>query len=820
MATPRIQRMKKEHIPKYFTRDEFVKPVYLSILRSRYYTQSWKSTEGQPTSVRRARAFAHYLDNMPIFIRPFELIVGYPEEDASAIPFTIESIDQSVIENYIEAGYCKKDEISEWHELIDYWEPRCLPSIMKNYVSESDWIVAAARNRYMEVLPGEYTSRTQPDHDTYLNWGLNKILHMLRAKLAHQEESWEESTGGTSAIDISNKINDLKAMIIAAEAVIRWANRYSKLARKMASEEKDEQRREELVQIAENCAWVPANPPRTFWESIQSHWLIFLAYHFVEILCHGTSLRTDQIFWPWYEKDVVINKTLSRDRALELMEELLIHVDELGRPLPVHRRRALQGVNLLGTYTIGGVKPEDGSDACNELTILVLDALDDLRLSHPDFKFRWHNKVNPRVWRRVVEVVRSGLGQPSIKNDQVVIDGLINHYGFTLEEARSWAVIGCISPGPTINQGTARRSAWAIRPAKALEMALFNGIDPVLGHETDDFKDDALFQALAENPQIGPRTGDASKFVSFEQLLDALRQQMRWQCQKSAALKTISEHLSTIYLKRPFSSCLFHRSLDACRDVMDIQEKGMPWANDPGIVDTVDSLVSLKKLVFEDKKYTMEEVLKALQANWEGHDEMRQDFINAPKFGNDDDYADDIAKWTYTMLADELAGVHDQSDASPMPSGLVVSRMFQLAPHTGALTNGRKLNDPLVDGGISPHAKYDRKGPMTAVLSASKIDARKQKANIFNQKLTPSSIAGEAGLQKFKSYIEATMDLGLDMIQFNITDAATLRAAQKNPERYSNLVVRISGYNANFIELNKFVQDSVIERTEHQLAED
>ncbi|GAI90264.1 unnamed protein product, partial [marine sediment metagenome] len=174
--------------------------------------------------------------------------------------------------------------------------------------------------------------------------------------------------------------------------------------------------------------------------------------------------------------------------------------------------------------------------------------------------------------------------------------------------------------------------------------------------------------------------------------------------------------------------------------------------------------------------------------------------------------------WTYDMIADEMCKIRDINEASPMPSGLVVSRMFQLAPHVGALTNGRRLGDPLADGGVSPHAGYDKNGPMAAVLSASKIDARKQKANIFNQKFTPASVAGESGLRKFQNYIEAAMDLGLDMVQFNIADAATLRAAQEQPEKYANLVVRISGYNARFVELNKFVQDSVIERTEHELV--
>lgn len=817
MPSPRIQEMLEKHVPKYFAGDEYIKPIYLSIIRSRLYTESWKQTEGQVTSIRRAKAYANYLDHVPINIRPFERIVGFYAEDQHALPITIESYDMRVIENYIDAGYTKPEDVDEWRELIEYWKPRCLAGIMKNYVPEREWNVAAARNRYVEVLPGEYTSRTQPDHDLYMKQGLNEILKVLNGKHQKLEKQWSESVGGKASIEIMDKLNDVKAMTLACEAVIRWAKRHAKVARDLAETEKDPERKKELLQIAEHCDWVPANPPRTYWEALQSHWLAFMAYHFMEILCHGTSLRTDQIFWPWYKKDVMDDQSLSRAKALELMEEFLIHVDELGRPLPPHRRRALQGVNLLGTYTIGGVH-EDGTDACNDLTVLILDAMDELRLSHPDFKFRWHPNVNSKVWRRAVEVVRTGLGQPSIKNDPVIIDGLMNHYGFTLEEARTWAVVGCISPAPTIHWGRARRDATSIRPAKALEMAFNNGVDPLLGHETPEFSKIPLFQELAKNPQIGPKTGDSDKFSSFDELLEAFRQQVRWQCELQARLKTLSEHLNNEYLKRPFTSCLYQRSLDACRDIMSIPEKGMPWANDPGKVDAIDALVGLKKLVFEDKKYTMKEVLQALKADWEGYEDMRQEFINVTKYGNDDPFADEIATWTYTMLAEEMCRVKDINEASPMPSGLVVSRMFQLAPHTGALPNGRKLNDPISDGGINPHPNYDRKGPMAAILSASKIDARKQKANIFNQKFTAASVTGEKGLKKFQNYIEACMDMGLDMIQFNITDAKTLKAAQKTPEQYTNLVVRISGYNARFVELNKFVQDSVIERTQHELA--
>jgi len=397
------------------------------------------------------------------------------------------------------------------------------------------------------------------------------------------------------------------------------------------------------------------------------------------------------------------------------------------------------------------------------------------------------------------------LGQPSIKNDQVVIAALMSCYGFTLEEARSWTVVGCIAPAPTLHWGRYRRDAWGVHPAKCLELALNDGVDPVdTGPGAIGFR--------------GLQTGDATKFETFDEVFEAFRKQFAWLGQKAAHIKAVAEDCNNKLLKRPLASCFFHRSLDACRDIMDVPEKGMPWVNIPGVVDAMDSLISLKKLVFDDKKYNMKEVMKALHANWEGYEEMKQDFINAPKFGNDDDYADEVARRVYDMIADESGKVTDVNGAHPQPSGIVVTKVFLFAPMTGALPNGRKLGDPLADGGINPHSGYDRNGPMAAILSASKIDSVRNKASIFNQKLTPSSIAGEAGLRKFQNYIETAMKLGLDMIQFNVVAVATLRDAQKHPEQYSNLIVRVSGYNAHFVDLNKFVQDAVIGRTEHSLA--
>jgi benzylsuccinate synthase len=795
----RVKSFKKNHVPKHFMKDGYVKPVYLSIWRSRVFTKVWKETEGEPMSLRKAKALVEYLEKVPIFIRNDEILVGYHSESPSCLPSSIEAVDPDLIRKMAKDGLVKKEEAKEWAEICDYWDDKGLQKLLISRLTDKELTLAKADHAFMEVLPTQYTSRSQAEYDLVLENGFNGLKKMLNEKMAKLDRDQDACVGGTEAVEINNKMNDVKAMLLTVDGVMRWAGRYAALAKDMAKAEKDPQRKKELKEIAERCENVPANPARNYLEAIQSHWFSFLAAHVIEHLSHGTSLRLDQIFLKWYDQDVNEKKTLSREDALAGMEEFLLKIDELGRPLPAVWRKSLQGSNYLATYTIGGTKPEDGSDACNDMTVLICDALGELWINHPDFKFRWHPKVNPKAWEAVLDLQRRGLGQPSIKNEAVAIDTLINHYGFTEEEARSWAVVGCISPAPTLHWGRCRRDAWTVYPAKFLELTLFNGINPTTDQD------------------IGLKTGESTGFKSFDEFFEAYRKQFAWGMRLSARIKSIAEDCNNQLCKRPLLSTMFRRSLESCRDIMDTPEKGMPWVNVPGAVDTCDSLISLKKLVFDDKKYKMEEVLKALKANWVGYEDMKQVFINAPKYGNNDDYADQVAKRTYTMFAEEMSKVKDINNASPMPSGLIITWMFSTADKVGALTNGRKCGDWLTDGGISPHAGYDKRGPMAAILSASKIDHRKQKAMIFNQKLMPSSVEGEAGMKKFNDYVSATMKLGLDMLQFNVVDAGTLKKAQEVPEKYPDLVVRISGYNANFVELDKFVQDAVISRTTHSL---
>ena len=503
----RVKSFKANHVPKHFCKEGYVKPVYLSIWRSRVITKVWKETMNEPTSLRKAKALAQYLDEVPIFIRDDEVIVGYHSESPSCLPVCVEAVEPDLIRKMMKDGLVKKDEAGEWEEILDYWLDRGLQKLLISRLTGKELDLARADHAFMEVLPTQYTSRSQAEYDLVMDNGLNGLKKILNEKLAKLDSDRDSCVGGTEAIEINNKMNDVKAMLITLDGVMRWAGRYAALAKKMAKAEKNPQRKKELAEIAARCENVPANPARNYMEAIQSHWFSFLACHVIEHLSHGTSLRLDQIFWKWYDKDVNVDKTLSREDALAGMEEFLLKIDELGRPLPAIWRKSLQGSNYLATYTIGGTKPEDGSDACNDMTILICDALGDLWINHPDFKFRWHPKVDPKAWDKVLDLQRRGLGQPSIKNEAIAIDGLIKHYGFTEEEARSWAVVGCISPAPTLHWGRCRRDAWTVYPAKFLELALFNGINPTTDQD------------------IGLKTGDSTAFKSFDEFFEAYRKQ-------------------------------------------------------------------------------------------------------------------------------------------------------------------------------------------------------------------------------------------------------------------------------------------------------
>lgn len=793
----RTARLKSRMISKSFLGDKFKEPVFVDPEKARLYTESWKRTEGLPTVVRRARAFEHILDNCTVLIQEDEIVVGYPGINPAALQYSPER-PRKIIEELIEYGYVRDGDKQEVLALADYWKGKTPKDMMARYFNDEEMAILNS-HRMIWALGADYTQRAMPDHDYLFAYGLDGIVAKMEESLANVKLEMEEVANLVRLPELANKHDFFQAAIISCQAAIRWAGRYSRLASYLAGREVDPTRRQELEKIAEVCYNIPARPPKDFQEAVQCHYFIWLLTHFYDHECHGASELIDHILWPAYRKSVIENKEITREQAQEMIECLWIKITCCGRLLPSDTRQSHQGTNMVNAYTIGGQWP-NGEDACTELTEVILDATKSIRVNQPSLAFRYHSKVPERVLLKALEVIQTGMGMPSFKNDDVAIASLMD-MGYTLEEARDWALIGCMSPGVAGRWGRVRRNAWHLTLTKSLEITLNNGCDMLTGQK------------------LGPQTADPSTFKTYEEFLAAFRQQVRYALRLGMRMHNISLWLQAEHFPRPFLSALFERSIEHGRDLMGTGDKSVPWINIlGGAVDTADSLVAMKKLVFEEKVVSLPELVEILKKDWQGHEALLQKFLNAPKFGNDDDYADRIAaKDVYGLVVEEMSQLRDIWGVAPKSLPQAVSGVWSMGKVTAALPNGRHSGDPLADGGISPNIGSDRKGPTAVLKSVSKVDHRAHKAILLNQRFTPSTFAGEKGKRIFLAYLQSWHDLGIDHVQFNMASTKVLRAAQKDPDKYRDLMVRVAGYSAYFVELDKGVQDHIISRTPHEI---
>jgi formate C-acetyltransferase/benzylsuccinate synthase len=465
-------------------------------------------------------------------------------------------------------------------------------------------------------------------------------------------------------------------------------------------------------------------------------------------------------------------------------------------------RDTLQGITGTWVWTLGGVN-EDGTDACNDMTDCLLEAARMVRVANPTFAFRYHPGVRMSTLRQVFECIRQGLGYPSMRNDPVLITNAMHWHHHPLKEARRWVHQACMSPCPDTKLGCQpfRMANATIIAAKAIEYALFDGYDQILCM------------------QMGPHTGDASKFESYEDLHDAWYTQVKWMMDFMARLTGSGRIYASKHGPRPFLTAIYERCMEEGVDSAYPSERGNSWITFFAWMETGDSLAAVKKLVFEDKKYTMPQLVEALAANWEGYEEMRIDFVRAPKWGNDDDYVDQVHIRCHQDVAKHSWEIKDPTGNPWPPLPENIAAYVTNATKVWALPNGRRLGDTLYDGGCSPGAGMDKKGPTAVLRSVAKIDhIGDVRATLLNQRLSPQQLAGEKGFNVWYSYIKTWADLGIDHVQFNMVDNETLKAAQKEPEMYPELIVRIAGYSAHFVDLNKKTQDTIIARNVQELG--
>jgi len=749
-------------------------------------------------------AFDHVLSGMPVWIQDGELIVAniasrprgaflFPEYDATWLEAEYDTISTRKGDPWLLAD---EDKL-RFKECMDYWRGKNFAAIADALTP--DEIRAGEQRTFTNVTMGKQggIGHIAADIEGVITRGLNAFIEQAEAHL--------------SSLDLTNpedyeKFHFLKAVLIADRAVIKWARRFADLAREEASREQNPERKRELENIAEVCEWVPANPARTFWEALQ---VIAFIMASVQIESNGVSIgvgRLDQYCLPYYERDIR-EGVLTEAGAVELLECLWLKLAESNRASPALLTMNHYGYPFWVQATIGG-QTADGYDATNALSYLVLEVSTNMQLAEPTVSARIHNRTPDDFLLSCGEAIkRHGGGLPALFNDEVIIPSqLANVPGITKEEAYDYCVIGC-SEIAFAGRGTEGFAYQGLSGGRLLEMML-EGEDPVTG------------------ARLTSGAGDMLQWRTADDMLQAFRDQARlftkfMFAQLLPLVEAHNKHAPCPYLSSLTRDCIGRgRSYYAGGA---IYGNGVVNVCYIGIGSLGNSIAAIKKLVFDDRVITMAQLKHALQTNFEDVSttptgpEIRQLCLRAPKYGNDDPYVDNITKDCLNILVKELrryrTGIGGKYQATISP----VSTHVTYGMLCGATPDGRKAGTPLSDG-CSPAQGTDVNGPTAAIKSVANLEhINLAQGTIFNVKMHPVAFETHAGMRKWADLVRTYFDLGGWEIQFNVVDAETLRAAQKNPEEYKNLVVRVVGYSAFFVDLDKSVQDDIISRTEHTM---
>lgn len=775
---------------------------HLSSERSHLVTESYKETEGEPLDIRRGKMFKRMMEGLPVVIRENELIVGsqtkYVRGASPAVDFNPEHTlelfkdNKITLSSLVKAAAVSEEEKATLIEDALYWKGK----------SPYDAAVRLRREAFGTIVDELEAARVcvgplarpvysrLPDYGKVLAKGLRGII--TEAKEAIQQLRF------TDREDVS-KHYFLQGVIIGCEGAIAFAHRYAALAREMAEKENNPERKKELERIAENCQWVPENPARNFYEALQSFWLTFLCVNLETAYSNEAPGRMDQYLYPFYKKDLDEGRT-SRQDAAELLGCVWVKLAEMDNVRGSVQKQASQA-NQTQDVTIGGVTKE-GKDASNELTYLLLEVLRQLKTHQPPVYLRVHKGTPPELMMMAMEVNRDrGDGMPAFLNDEAVLLNLVGK-DIPLDAARDWAATACVKP--EISHASAAGLSYIMSLAKVLELTLHNGVDPLTGK------------------QLGPKTGEGKDFSSFEELYEAYKKQVDFFVDIFSRSHALVWQVLAEYTSAPFFSGLTDDCIKKGKGYM---TGGVRYpqiyfgVRERGIQDVADSLAALKKVVFEDKKATMPEVLDALASNFAEKEKLRQLLLAAPKYGNDDDYADDIfndlSMWGQRRIYEEKH-IMGPFGMTTNRSGATFHTYF--GKQVGALPNGRKAYEGLADGSMSPVQGMDTHGPTAAINSATKINHTEIcRATLFNLKFSPSMVQTRDGLKKLGALTKSYFDRGGYHIQYNLLGQDVLVSAKKNPEKYRDLLVRVAGYSAYFVDLSSEVQDEIIKRTEHAL---
>lgn len=789
--TERVKKRKEEYLAAR---------ARISPERGHLFTEYWKRSEGEPVAIRRARAFQHIMENISIAIHPEELIVGgqtkyirgsslYPEFASHWIIEDLKKPDLIPVGDRVEWAISPEDRKQALEDSL-YWQDkslyeRSLALLRERYGTRMDDALEAGI--WWQTLDRPH-GRVCVDYERVLKEGLLGVIQEARERLErHQVNVYEDY----------QKCFFWQAAISACQAVIALAGRYADLAQEMAAAEADPQRRAELEEIASICRRVPANPARTFREALQSFWFCHVAM-LIENCATGFSPgRIDQFFYPFYRDDVEAGR-LTPNHAAELLGCLWVKFTEIDIFRSVQAREGAQG-SMYQNATIGGTTC-DGRDATNELSHLILEVVRQVRLPQPTISLRYHDGLSDELLNRAAATNRDfGGGIPAWFNDKASIVSLCQ-LGVPLEGARNWVPIGCVERG--IGGGTSLTGNYGfISVAKALELALNDGVDPRLGR------------------RVSMSTGDPSRMASFDELHQAFLRQWEY-CVDTVVLGQNGGYALHPELGQvPFCSAI----LDGCLEKgKDLTQGGARWSNmvalmPHGYQTVANSLAALKRVVFEDRALTIEEVCSALASNFQGREGVQKLLLAAPKYGNDDDYADSFMNELF-QLGQGLASRYTNAWGEPVAvAWMGITIHYYFGKFLGATPDGRKAGEPTADGSLSPFRGTDKNGPTAILNSAAKMDNLRGLATLLNLKFHPAVLRSGDSLRKLLALVKTHFDRYGYHLQFNIVDQETLLAAKAHPEQYRDLIVRVAGFSAYFVELATEVQDEIIARTEHAM---
>jgi pyruvate formate-lyase/glycerol dehydratase family glycyl radical enzyme len=764
------------------------KNAKLSLARALMVMDSYRETEGFPAPIRRARALEKIVAGIPIFIDSDELLVGA----FSAKPMYFEwypeyAVDQEMLSQDIEGLLAENHSLEDIAKVIRYFKDSCLQSSYFSLLDDSQ------RQKIRETCEDGawvYRAKTTLDIDRgYHSVDYRKAIEKgFLGVLAEVENELHKTTSCDD--DSYRKCIYLKGLAIALKAGIGYAGRYASLTRELAGNSSGS-RKSELEAIAEVCDRVPAHPARNFHEAVQTSLFLHVLIH-LESRAQESPGRMDQYLFSYYQKDIR-EGTLTPEAALEILECFRVKLSTLRLLSSIKYNEIVSGEAQYHNVTLGGQTP-DGRDATNDLSYLFLKAAERTRTPHPTLSIRWHDKMPKDFAIKGLELVRGGLGFPAFFNDKSNIQWLLS-IGVPLEEARSHCISGClhsIVPGQT-----SPFDVLFISIAKCLELALHDGFDPRTAR------------------QLGPKTGEFAQMNSYDDLFRSFKTQVEHFSKEGGAIISEQKIARSQVMPAMVSSAFTEDCIKKGKGCLaDGARYNIIIQAPVGMIDAADSLAAIKRCVFEDGAIGKQELLDALAINFKGKEALRKRLAKAPKYGNDDDFADGIAAELYGWWWKMVSGIDGPYGVKQLPAPYSVSVHGAAGKRVGALPSGRLAEQPLADGSVSPCQGADMNGPTAVINSAGKIDQVPLFGTLLNMKFHPSAMKTDEDLKKIATLIKTYFDYGGKHAQFNVVDSKTLKEAQKEPERHRNLMVRVAGYSAYFTELSSNVQDEIIMRTE------